>query len=338
MVIAGRHGQSGDGAARGALWLPPDRRLVVPVISGAGGVGRSTVTALLAAALHRHTITAPGDGRGCAVLDCAARGQTPWPGWLSSAASAGTSTLAGFRGASAGADLDLVQLADAVTSHVRIAAPSPLRVLTDTGPASGSFLGGDPGPRWWLPVLTAMRTAVVDGDALEGARLAAQAAGGPLSSIASWFATPFLNTAAVWVTDTGESSLQRTIDSLTCLAEARLPVDRVVVAVSDRRGRRRRGSGGILAEGWRELIEGRVGAVVELGHDRQLADEGGCPRLDAAALDRAEVLALVQAVAMAARLSWISDDELFSFDPSGAPGPAPLPELLLRQAGHAALR
>lgn len=319
------------------MWLPPDRRLVATVVSGAGGVGRSTVAALLGAALLRHTVTAPGDERGCAVLDCGARGHTPWPGWVSQAASAGTSTLAGFRGAAGGADLDLVQLTDAATSHLRVAAPQPLWVLTDTGQASGFFLGADPGPRWWLPVLTAVRAAVVDGDAMEGARLAAQANGGPLSSVASWFATPFLNTAAVWVTDTGETSLQRTVDALTCLAGVRLPMERVVVVVCDRRGGRRRGSG-VLGDGWRDLIEGRVGAVVELGHDRRLAEQGAPACLDEAALDRPEVLALVQAVAAAARLSWISGDELGSFDPAGAAGPAPLTELLLRQAGRAALR
>jgi len=267
--------------AGGALLLAPDRRLVVPVLSGNGGVGRTTVAALLAATLHRHTVAAPGDTRGAAVLDCAARGHTPWPAWVTTAASSGTGMLAGYRGAAAGADTDLAQLTDAATSHLAVAAPSPLWVLTDTGPASGSFLGGDPGPRWWLPVLPSMRVAVVDGDPIEGARLAAQAVGGPLSATGSWFATPFLNTAAVWVTDSGEASLQRTIDALTCIAEVRLPADRIVVVVTDRRGLRRRG-GSSLAEGWQELLAGRVGALVDLGHDRALADQGGCPQLDAA--------------------------------------------------------
>lgn len=327
------------GPAGGALLLAPDRRLVVPVLSGNGGVGRTTVAALLAATLHRHTVAAPDDARGTAVLDCAARGSTPWPAWVTTAASSGTGTLAGYRGSVAGADMDLAQLTDVVTSHLTVAAPSRLWVLTDTGPASGSFLGGDPGPRWWLPVLSSTRVAVVDGDALEGARLAAQAVGGPLSTIGSWFATPFLNTAAVWVTDAGEASLQRTIDALTCIAEVRLPADRIVVAVTDRRGARRRG-GGSLPEGWYDLIAGRVGALVDLGHDRALADRGGCPQLDAAALDRPEVVDLARAVALAARLPWIPEGQPAVFDPAlGTPGPAAgLSELLLRQAGRAALR
>lgn len=328
-----------SGPAGGALMLPPDRRLVVPVLSGSGGVGRTTVAALLAATLHRHTVAAPGDTRGSAVLDCAARGHTPWPAWVTTPASSGTGTLAGYRGAVSAADADLAQLTDAATSHLAVAAPNPLWVLTDTGPASGVYLGADPGPRWWLPVLPSLRVAVIDGDGLEGARLAAQTVGGPLSTIGSWFATPFLNTAAVWVTDSGEPSLQRTIDALTCIAEVRLPADRIVVAVTDRRGARRRG-GSSLTESWHDLIAGRAGALVDLGHDRALADQGGCPPLDAATLDRPEVVELARAVAAAARLPWLPEGAPAVFDPAtGAPGPAAdLTELMLRQAGRAAMR
>lgn len=326
--------------AGGALLLSPDRRLVVPVLSGCGGVGRTTVCALLAAALHRRTVAAPADTRGSAVLDCAARGNTPWPAWVSSPAASGTGALAGYRSAGGGAQAGLSQLTDAALSRLAVAAPTPLRVLTDTGPASASYLGADPGPRWWLPVLSALRVAVVDGDALEGARLAAQAVGGPLSAIASWFATPFLNTAAVWVTDRGEASLQRTVDALVCMAQVRLPVDRIVIAVTDRRGARRR-DGGPIAQGWRELIEPRAGALVDLGHDRALADRGGCPPLDSATvLDRPELVELARAVAVAARLPWLAEGEPAVFDPvAAAPGPAAqLTELLLRQAGRAAFR
>ena len=315
--------------------IAPDRRLVVPVVSGCGGVGRSTVAAMLAATLHRHTAVASGDRRGCAVLDMAPRGQTPWPAWVTTAAASGTATLAGYRGAMAGADSDLGQLADAATSHLHIDAPAPLWVVTDTGQPSGSYLGGDPGPRWWLPVLPGLRTAVVDGDALEGARLAAQAVGGPMSSIAAWFATPFLNTAAVWVTDSGEASLQRTVDALTCIAQVRLPVDRIVVAVTERRGGRRRTAEG-LPQAWRELIDDRIGAVVELGHDRLLAEQGGRPEFDADALDRPQALELARAVASAARLPWIPEGEA-AMEPPAA-GSGSMSELLLRQAGRAALR
>ncbi|MBS2965484.1 hypothetical protein KGA66_20715 [Actinocrinis puniceicyclus] len=334
---AGVPGGAAAAPPGGALMVPPDRRLVVPVLSGCGGVGRTTVAALLAATLHRRTLAAPGDARAGAVLDCAARGNTPWPAWLTAPAPSGTGVLAGHRGAAGGAEPGVAQLTEAAASHLALDAPTPLWVYTDTGPASPFFLGAHPGPRWWLPVLSGLRVAVVDGDALEGARLAAQAVGGPLSATASWFATPFLNTAAVWVTDSGEASLRRTIDALTCIAEVRIPVDRVVVAVVDRRGTRRRG-GSSLTESWYELIAPRAGALVDLGHDRALADQGGCPPLDAAALDRPPLVELARAVAAAARLPWIPEGEPALFDPvAGAPGPAAdLAELLLRQAGRAA--
>jgi hypothetical protein len=323
----------------GALWIAPDRRLVVPVVSGSGGAGRTTVAALLAAALHRHTLAGPADGRGTAVFDCGARGHSPWPSWVDAPAAAGTATLAGFRGAAAGADADLAHLTDAAASHLRVAAPTPLWILTDTGPASGSYLGADCGPRWWLPLLPQTRCAVIDADALEGARLAAQAAGGPLSALASWFATPFLNVAAVWVTERGQDGAARTLDALTRAAEVRLPVDRIVVVVCDRRGTRKgRGARSAQDAPWRELIAARCGALVELGHDGALAEQGGRPNLGAQALDRAEVVTLLQAVAGAARLPWIPAAELGSFDPSAAAPAALMPELLLRQAGRVALR
>src|SRR5437588_9954831 len=200
-TVPGSGSAAADTPAGGAVLFAPDRRLVVPVLSGCGGVGRSTVAALLAATLHRRTVAAPGDTRGTAVLDCAARGNTPWPAWVTAPASSGTGMLAGYRGTAGGGEGGLSQLTDASLSQLAIAASTPLWVVPDSGPASASYHGGDPGPRWWLPVLPALRAAVVDGDALEGARLAAQAVGGPMSVIGSWFATPFLNTAAVWVTD-----------------------------------------------------------------------------------------------------------------------------------------
>jgi hypothetical protein len=126
------------------------------------------------------------------------------------------------------------------------------------------------------------------------------------------------------------------VDALTCIAQVRLPADRIVVAVTERRGMRRKGSDG-LPRAWREMIEGRIGAVVELGHDRVLAEQGGRPGFDAASLDRPEALELAHAVASAARLPWIPDGELAE-EPQMTGGAGPISELLLRQAGRAALR
>lgn len=360
---AGAHGadrearESRDGRERpaaGGIWIAPDHRLVVLVASGAGGVGRSSVSAVLAAALHAHSVVAPGDGRATAVLDCAPRGQSPWPAWVSKPAEAGTATLAAFRGTVAGVETDLTALAESASSAFPLATPptgagasagtaapaavpgaGPLRVFTDTGPASPTFLGADPGPRWWLPLLPNLRTAVVDGDALEGARLASQAAGGPLSSVASWLGTPFVNFAVVWVTDAAELSLQRTLDALDCMARTKIKADRIVVVVTDRRGTKRHNTGSLSA-GWSELIRARVGAVVEVGNDRTVAERSGPPRLDAGALTRPQILNLAAAVAEAARLPWLAEGERNPGDAVGAS--AAMSELILRQAARSAMR
>jgi hypothetical protein len=344
------HGAHEDRGGSG-VWIAPDHRLVVLVASASGGVGRSSVAALLAAALHAHCVVAPIERRATAVLDCAARGQSPWPAWVAEPAGAGTATLAAYRGTLAGAQTDLTALAESASSAFPIeaagtgapgAAPAPpanasgtgaLRVFTDTGPASPTFLGADPGPRWWLPLLPGLRTAVVDGDALEGARLAVQAAGGPLSSIASWLGTPFVSFAVVWVTDTADQSLQRALDALDCMARTRIRADRVVVAVTDRRARRH--TAGCLPVSWGELIRARAGAVVELGYDRAVAERSGPPRLDAAALARPHVLALAAAVAEAARLPWLADGEEAPGEAVGAG--AAMSELILRQAARSAM-
>jgi hypothetical protein len=349
-----REGRDGRESAGGGIWIAPDHRLVVLVASASGGVGRSSVAAVLAAALHAHSVVASGERRATAVLDCAPRGQSPWPAWVAEPAQAGTATLAAFRGTVAGVETDLAALAESAASAFPLAVPTtgasgsaaapptavpgigPLCVFTDTGSASPTFLGADPGPRWWLPLLPGLRAAVVDGDGLEGARLAAQAAGGPLSTIASWLGTPFVNFAVVWVTDASELSLQRTLDALGCMAETKIKADRIVVAITDRRGGTKRHNTGSLSAGWSELIRARVGAVVEVGYDRVLAERSGPPRLDAGALARPHVLALAAAVAEAARLPWLAEGERNPGEAVGAS--ATMSELILRQAARSAMR
>jgi hypothetical protein len=327
-------------ASRGGLWISRERRLAVLVASGAGGVGRSSVSALLAAALHTHTVGVPGDARHTAVLDCAPRGQSPWPEWVSGAAQIGTAALAAYRGTSAAAAADLGLLVETGASTLRLPDAEDdtpaLRVIADTGSAAPGYLGADPGPRWWLPVLPSLRTAVIDGDALEGARIAAQADGGAASSAEAWLKAPFVNSAVVWVTDNAEQSLRRTVQAQENMARARIPVERVVVAVTDRQGTRRHGPGG-LAAGWRELLAGRAAAVVELGYDRAVADRA-TPRLDAAALSRPPIAALAVAVAEAARIPWLDEGE----EPPAAGQIAPsasalMSESVLRYAAQASL-
>jgi hypothetical protein len=261
--------------------------LVVPVLSAAGGVGRSTVAAQLAVALHRHT--QDGRNRAVAVCDCQPRFASPWPGWLNHSAEHGTSWLNGLEGDQFERELRRS------TSAIDMGDGKPLWVLADTGPLAAGFAGADPGPAAWAPALRYLRAAVIDADPLEGFRLARQQASGELSTAAAWMALGSVSTAAVWVTDTSPAGLSRTLEAMTVAESCGLPMRQVVIAITDCRG-----------HGWlprsrsrRVLLTDRVGAIVEMGHDAALRrDSWPCGRPEQ--LGRRDVAALVSAVLAAA--------------------------------------
>lgn len=267
--------------------LDGQRPIVVPVLSAAGGVGRSTVAAQLAVALHHRT--ADGKNRAVAVCDCQPRCASPWPGWLDHTAEHGTSWLAACT-----RDQFLREMRRS-TSAVDMTDGKPLWVLADTGPLAPSFAGAEPGSTSWEPVLRYVRAAVVDGDALEGFRLARQEAGGGLSAAAAWMALPSVRAAVVWVTDLSPAGLSRTLEAMTVAESCGLPMRQVVIAISDCRG-----------HGWlprsrsrRVLLADRVGAIVEMGHDAALRrDDWPCCRPEQ--LSRRDVAALTAAVLAAA--------------------------------------
>lgn len=263
--------------------------LVVPVVSAAGGVGRSTVAAQLAVALHQRTTDSKN--RAVAICDCLPRCASPWPGWLDHTAERGTSWLS----AVAATPEQFKREVPRSTSAIEMPAGKPLWVLTDTGPLAPSFEGADPGPAAWEPLLRYLRAAVIDADPLEGFRLARQQAGGPPSTVAAWMALPAAKTALVWVTDPSPTGMARTLEAMTVAESCGLPMQQVVVAISDCRG-----------HGWmprsksrRMLLDDRVGSIVELGHDAALRrDDWPCAQPEQ--LSRRDVAALVTAVLAAA--------------------------------------
>jgi hypothetical protein len=260
---------------------------VVPIVSAAGGVGRSTVAAQLAVALHQRTTDSRN--RAVAVCDCLPRCASPWPGWLDHTAERGTSWLA------AATAEQFKREIPRSTSAIEMPAGKPLWVLTDTGPLAPSFDGADPGPSAWEQVLRYLRVAVIDADPLEGFRLARQQAGGRPSTAAAWMALPAVKTAVVWVTDSSPTGLARTLEAMTVAESCGLAMRQVVVAISDCRG-----------HGWmprsrsrRMLLDDRVGAIVELGHDAALRrDDWPCGQSEQ--LSRRDVAALATAVLEAA--------------------------------------
>lgn len=262
--------------------------LVVPVLSAAGGVGRSTVAAQLAVALHLRTTDK--DNRAVAVCDSQPRGASPWLGWLHHSAEHGTSWLDGCDGDQFERELRRS------TSAIKISDGKPLWVLADTGPLATGFAGADPGPAAWVRVLRYLRAAVIDADALEGFRLARQQAGGEPSTAAAWMALRPVRAAAVWVTDTSPAGLSRTLEAMTVAESCGLPMRQVVIAISDCHG-----------YGWlprsrsrRVLLADRVSAIVEMGHDAALRRDGWpCGRPEQ--ISRRDVATLVSAVLAAAR-------------------------------------
>jgi hypothetical protein len=272
---------------RQAVPLDGRKPLVVPVLSAAGGVGRSTVAAQLAVALSLQTTDSAN--RAVAICDCRPRGASPWPGWLDHTAEHGTGWLAGTPAEQLGREVRRS------ISAIDLAEGQPLWVLTDTGPLAPRFTGADAGPAFWQPVLRYLRAAVIDADPLEGFRLTRQRAGGEKSTAAAWMALPSARTAAVWVTDTSPAGLARTLQAMTDAESCGLPMSQVVVAISDCHG-----------HGWqarsrsrRTLLADRVSAIVELNHDAALRrDDWPCARPEQ--LSRNDVGALVTAVLTAA--------------------------------------
>jgi hypothetical protein len=289
-----------------AIPLDNEYPLVIPVMSAAGGVGRSTVAALLAAALHQHT--SDHQGRAVAVCDTQPRSASPWPGWLDHAAERGTSWLSEC---AADAQRFAVEVRRS-TSAIDTEAGRPIWVLTDTGPLSAGYSGSDPGPWFWAPALRYLRAAVIDGDPLEGFRLARHYAGGEPGTASAWMALPSARTAGVWVTDTSPVGLSRTLEAMTAAESCGLAMEQVVVVVNDAHG-----------HGWaprsrsrRTLLADRVGAIVEISYEPDLR-RGDRPAATPERLAQRDVTALLDAVLGAAGRPIAG--------PVPAPGPAPAP-------------
>src|SRR5260370_18699139 len=127
--------------------------LVVPVVSASGGVGRSTVAAILVAALDHRGEDAWG--RGVAVCDDSPRSASPWPDWADHTAERGTGWLA-----TCTSDSELfAREVRRSTSALDAGDGRPIWVLTDTGPLQLPFSGAHPGPQFWAPVLRYLRAA-----------------------------------------------------------------------------------------------------------------------------------------------------------------------------------
>ena len=280
-----------------AVSLDGCKPLVVPVVSAAGGVGRSTVAAQLAVALHQRTTDSRN--RAVAVCDCLPAVRVALA-WLARPHRRTRHQLARRR--------RCCTIPTSSSARSRAAPPrSTCRPASRCGcsPTPARWRHRSPalilGRAAWEQVLRYVRVAVIDADPLEGFRLARQQAEGRLSTAAAWMARPSARTAAVWVTDSSPSGMARTLEAMTVAESCGLSMRQVVVAINDCRG-----------YGWmprsrsrRMLLADRVGAIVELGHDAALRrDDWPCRRPEQ--LSRRDVAALVTAVLTAAESPAVS--------------------------------
>jgi hypothetical protein len=268
-----------------SIALTGEHTLVVPVVSGAGGVGRSTVSAILAVALHQRT--ADFDGRVVAVCDTRPRAASPWPGWVDQAADGGTGWLA--------ARATDARLALGEVTHCTSAIDSPdggqIWVLTDTGAPQPGFSGAGPEPGFWAPALPYLRAAVIDSDSLEGFRLGRQRVGGEPGVAAAWLGTSGTRCAVIWVTDPSPDGMSGTLAAITAAEECGLPARQFIVVVNDHSG-----------HGWtarsrsrRTMLTGRVGAIIEISLDTALRRDSR-PRHTLRDLSSRDISSMVAAV------------------------------------------
>lgn len=278
--------------------LPPQARLIVPVLGSVGGCGRSTVAGLLGcgfAAMGRSV-----------VLDTGPRLSSPWPGWAEAPGG-------GLLDVPPDRPLTAAQLEAAASAS---AAPAGHRwqILTDHQEWSRPPLPLPTDPWAWYQLaavggwqVTMADTVVPVADEILRSRCA-----GRTSMTATWcslpYAVPVLSTAA---TGSGVRALQA---SLMAASAEGLPLARTVVSVVCT-------APGPLPSAVKAavtMLEPRVSAVVTVPHDPHLRAQGLCESRRLKARTQRSGALLAQAVLSAAHAAW--------GNPLPAPpAPAPLP-------------
>lgn len=257
-------------------------RLVVPVVSATGGAGRSTVAEGLSRALTDQV-------GAVAVADCSPRGLSPWRARVAEPCGGG---LAALGTAWDRIDDGTARLLAGAVSY--LAGDELVHVYTDTAPAAGGEPGGrrllafPPEPRAWQTLLATYRGIVVDTPAGVTTDVLYATGRGRTPYLPKWFECG-ADAVAVLTTTADARAAAAALEAVTALEGLSLPTERLVVAVVNlapggvpRRVRSR------LA-----LLEGRVGAVVELPYDPALRAEGVAQRGGESADAFAELAAAV---------------------------------------------
>ncbi|RSS66689.1 hypothetical protein [Streptomyces sp. WAC06614] len=280
-------------ASGAAVALPPDARIVVPVMAATGGTGRSTLAWLLAVELSGAGTTV--------VMDLGARPVSPWPLWAPGGA--GLAAVPADRPHSRAAIRAAAARRDAVDvlTDVREWHAPPLHLPAD--PAAWYQLGSAGG--WQVLVADTVHPVAHD-------VLAAGYRAGGRGLTRSWcelpFAVPVLCAAA---TAEGVRTLQRAV---TAMGAAGLPLRRTVaVLVAPDAGR----GPAVVRAAAAELAD-RLYDVQELPHDPAIRGHGLAGGTRPRGRTRRAAARIAEAVLEAARSTWGED-----LPP--APFPAALP-------------
>ena len=237
--------------ARPVVPLAAHARLVVPVLSGSGGSGRSTVSGLLAAGLA---------ALGPAVVLDTASAVSPWRFW--------TSGGSGLESLPPDQPQNAAQV-EAAASALGLGGRG-VRVLTDRRLWSAQPLVLPGKPQAWLQLaaLGGWPVAVADtGFSVISDLVDARWEGIPPRSAAWWQISP---SVPLIVASSSADGLEEAAVALAALADARLDAERCVLVVVDMSGARvpRQVKAALT------MLQARVGAVVDLPYDPAIRGQG----------------------------------------------------------------
>ncbi len=252
----------------------PGARVVVPVVSATGGVGRSTVAALLSVGLAASTGVV-------ALADCCPRGGSPWAAWIDPPAGGGTGMLAWHAAALRGdrplpppspypgpSPWQLPEPLPRALSH--FAAERLVHVYTDTTAGIAPVLAVPAGPKPWVDVLAGYRAVVADLPAgVVTEQLRAETAGAS-SPARQWLDCPG-DVVVLLVTASTADAVAAAGSAVAAMEHGGVPPYRVVVAVVDHAGDPVAPQ--LLAS--LNALTARVGALVQVPYDPVLRNDGG---------------------------------------------------------------
>lgn len=271
-------------------WFP--ERLIVPVCSATGGVGRSTIVSLLAYGMAAYV-------QPVGVIDAGLRGQSPWPGWVSAPHPKSTAVIDWHHRMHPDGNAGLPSPEVIQNAGGRFMADDGVQVFTDTSPWQAPMLEVGDDPRWWAPVIAAYRATVVDLPPGVLTDLFRSQHRQESSGIKRWIeAGPSWRAAVVpvVVTSLAGAASGAAYATLGALEQAGMSVDRMVVAAVNTQSGRVPNSASRAVQ----LMERRGATVIRIPYDPTLRASGVAEFEQASAQTIAGISMLLDAVLLRA--------------------------------------